>query len=64
MIQLIAISDMQDLPAIRKVSLLDILGEGNGSVAIDGDILIMRQRTFKYNTGLQRTVIVPYLEEG
>ncbi len=55
---------MQDLPAIRKVSLLDILGEGNGSVAIDGDILIMLQRTFKYNRGLQRTVIVPYLEEG
>jgi hypothetical protein len=36
--QLIAISDMQDLPTIRKVPLLDILGEGDGGVAIDGNI--------------------------
>jgi hypothetical protein len=38
MIQLIAVSDMQDLPAIRKVPLLNVLGEGDGSVAIDGNI--------------------------
>jgi hypothetical protein len=37
-IQLIAISDMQDLPAIRKIPLLNIFGEGNGSVAIDRNI--------------------------
>jgi hypothetical protein len=29
---------MQDLPAVRKIPLLDILGEGNGSVAINRNI--------------------------
>jgi len=36
--QLIAISDMQDLPTIRKVPLFDILGEGDNGIAIDGNI--------------------------
>jgi len=36
--QLIPISDMQDLPTIRKVPLFDILGEGDSRVAVDGNI--------------------------
>jgi len=36
--QLIAISDMQDLPTIRKVPLFDILGEGDNRIAIYGNI--------------------------
>jgi len=35
---LIAILDVQDLPAIRKIPLLDVLCEGDGSIAINGDI--------------------------
>jgi hypothetical protein len=34
----IAISDMQDLPAIRKIPLLDVLCEGDGSITINRDI--------------------------
>ena len=30
---------MQDLPAIGKIPLLDVLGEGNGSVAINRNVL-------------------------
>jgi hypothetical protein len=29
---------MQDLPAISKVTLLDVLSEGDGSVTVDRDI--------------------------
>jgi len=29
---------MYDLPAIGKIPLLDVLSEGNGSLAIDGDV--------------------------
>ena len=29
---------MHDLPTISKITLLDVLGEGNGSGAIDGDV--------------------------
>lgn len=36
--QLIAVSDMQDLPAIGKIPLLDILSESNRSVAVDRNV--------------------------
>jgi hypothetical protein len=35
---LVAVSDMQDLPAVSKVALLDVFGESECSVTIDGDI--------------------------
>jgi hypothetical protein len=37
-ILLVTVFDVYDLPAICKVTLLDIFSEGNGRVAVDGNI--------------------------
>ena len=41
---------MQDLPSIREISLLDVLSEGNGSVAIDRNIYSHVSTDFAYET--------------
>jgi hypothetical protein len=35
---LVSVFDVYDLPAICKVTLLNVLSEGNGSVTVDGNI--------------------------
>lgn len=38
---LVTIIDVEDLPTVGKIPLLDVFGESAGSVTIDGDVYLV-----------------------